>query len=57
MAESRRTLTERLDDLEKQVWKLRWGLYALAVAQASPKIGGPELSDLPTGALRLVGLL
>jgi hypothetical protein len=55
--DKRRTITERLDDLEKQVWKIRWGLYALAVAVASPKVGGPELSDLPPALLRVVGVL
>lgn len=54
MSDHRRSLAERLDDLEKQVWKIRWGMYVLAVAVASPKVGGPDLSDLPTA---LIGML
>jgi hypothetical protein len=40
-----RTLRQRLDDLEDQVWKVRWGLYVLAAVTASPKFGGPNVSD------------
>lgn len=55
--EHRPTFSERLDDLEKQVWKLRWGLYVLTAAVAAPKFGGPELSALPTAVLKTVGVL
>ena len=54
MSEQRRTITERLDDLEKQVWKIRWGMYVLAVAVASPKVGGPDLSEIPTALISLL---